>query len=96
MAENNLLARLDGLVGKYEEIELLITDPAVIADMRRFVKLNKEYKELGALMEARARYMQLIRQLDEAKDVSFDSTSHNISIIAVYSRWYIYCHYLCI
>ena len=69
MAENNLLARLDGLVGKYEEIELLITDPAVIADMRRFVKLNKEYKELGALMEARARYIQLIRQLDEAKEL---------------------------
>ena len=69
MAENNLLTRLDGLVGKYEEIELLITDPAVIADMRRFVKLNKEYKELGALMEARARYIQLNRQLDEAKEL---------------------------
>lgn len=63
------MARLDGLVGKYEEIELLITDPAVIADMRRFVKLNKEYKELGALMEARARYIQLTRQLDEAKEL---------------------------
>ena len=69
MAENSLMARLDGLVGKYEEIELLITDPAVIADMRRFVKLNKEYKELGALMEARNRYMQLTRQLDEAKEL---------------------------
>ncbi|MBQ2434726.1 MAG: peptide chain release factor 1 [Bacteroidaceae bacterium] len=69
MAENNLMARLDGLVGKYEEIELLITDPAVIADMRRFVKLNKEYKELGALMEARSRYMQLTRQLEEAKEL---------------------------
>ena len=63
------MARLDGLVGKYEEIELLITDPAVIADMRRFVKLNKEYKELGALMEARSRYMQLTRQLEEAKEL---------------------------
>ena len=69
MAENSLMARLDGLVGKYEEIELLITDPAVIADMRRFVKLNKEYKELGALMDARARYIQLTRQLDEAKEL---------------------------
>jgi len=63
------MARLDGLVGKYEEIELLITDPAVIADMRRFVKLNKEYKELGALMEAHSRYMQLTRQLEEAKEL---------------------------
>ena len=63
------MARLDGLVGKYEEIELLITDPAVIADMRRFVKLNKEYKELGALMEARSRYIQLTRQLEETKEL---------------------------
>ena len=69
MAENSLMSRLDGLVGKYEEIELLITDPSVIADMRRFVKLNKEYKELGALMEARARYIQLTRQLNEAKEL---------------------------
>ena len=69
MTESSLLARLDGLVGKYEEIELLITDPAVIADMRRFVKLNKEYKELGALMEARTRYIQLTRQLDDAKEL---------------------------
>ena len=29
MAENNLLTRLDGLVGKYEEIELLITEHPV-------------------------------------------------------------------
>ena len=66
---NQLLNRLEGLNARFEEVSTLITDPAVIADMRRFVKLNKEYKELGALMEARARYMQLIRQLDEAKEL---------------------------
>lgn len=82
MAENNLMARLDGLVGKYEEIELLITDPAVIADMRRFVKLNKEYKELGALMEARARYIQLTRQLEEAKELFATETDNEMREMA--------------
>jgi len=82
MAENNLMARLDGLVGKYEEIELLITDPAVIADMRRFVKLNKEYKELGALMEARSRYMQLTRQLEEAKELFATETDADMREMA--------------
>ncbi len=82
MAENNLMARLDGLVGKYEEIELLITDPAVIADMRRFVKLNKEYKELGALMEARGRYMQLTRQLEEAKELFATETDSEMREMA--------------
>ena len=82
MAENSLMARLDGLVGKYEEIELLITDPAVIADMRRFVKLNKEYKELGALMEARSRYMQLTRQLEEAKELFATETDADMREMA--------------
>ena len=82
MAENSLMARLDGLVGKYEEIELLITDPAVIADMRRFVKLNKEYKELGALMEARGRYMQLTRQLEEAKELFATETDADMREMA--------------
>ena len=82
MTDNKLLARLDGLVGKYEEIELLITDPAVIADMRRFVKLNKEYKELGALMEARARYMQLTRQLEEAKELFATETDADMREMA--------------
>ena len=82
MAENSLMARLDGLVGKYEEIELLITDPAVIADMRRFVKLNKEYKELGALMEARGRYMQLTHQLEEAKELFATETDADMREMA--------------
>lgn len=82
MAENNLMSRLDGLVGKYEEIELLITDPAVIADMRRFVKLNKEYKELGALMDARTRYMQLMRQFEEAKELFATETDADMREMA--------------
>ena len=45
MAENHLLSKLDGLVSRFEEVGTLITDPAVIADMKRFVKLNKEYRD---------------------------------------------------
>ena len=47
MADNNtLLEKLDGLVARFEEVSTLITDPAVIADQKRYVKLTKEYKEL--------------------------------------------------
>ncbi len=46
MAENSLLGKLDGLVSRFEEVGTLITDPAVIADMKRFVKLKKEYRDL--------------------------------------------------
>ena len=54
MAENSLLGKLDGLVSRFEEVGTLITDPAVIADMKRFVKLNKEYRDLEKIVEAKA------------------------------------------
>ena len=47
MAENNnILEKLDGLEARYEEVSTLITDPSVIADQQRYVKLTKEYKEI--------------------------------------------------
>ena len=53
MADNNtILEKLEGLVARFEEVSTLITDPAVIADQKRYVKLTKEYKELGDLMKA--------------------------------------------
>ena len=43
MAENNntLLEKLDGLVARFEEVSTLITDPNVIADQKRYVKLTR-------------------------------------------------------
>jgi len=75
MAENNtILEKLDGLVARFEEVSTLITDPAVIADQKRYVKLTKEYKELGDLMDARKEYMQVLNGIDEAKDIIANET----------------------
>ena len=70
MAENNtLLEKLDGLVARFEEVSTLITDPAVIADQKRYVKLTKEYKELSELMKARKEYIQCLNGLEEARQI---------------------------
>ena len=64
MAENNtLLEKLDGLVSRFEEVSTLITDPNVIADQKRYVKLTKEYKELNEIIKARKEYMQCLNGL---------------------------------
>ncbi|MDE5981178.1 MAG: peptide chain release factor 1, partial [Bacteroidaceae bacterium] len=54
--ENNILSKLEGLVSRFEEVSTLITDPNVISDQKRYVKLTKEYKDLSKLMEARKQY----------------------------------------
>ena len=70
MADNStILEKLDGLVARFEEISTLITDPAVIADQKRYVKLTKEYKELDDLMKARKEYMQLLGNIEEARNI---------------------------
>lgn len=66
---NNILDKLEGLVSRFEEVSTLITDPAVIADQKRYVKLTKEYKELDDLMKARNEYIQLQKNIDEAKEI---------------------------
>lgn len=63
------MARLDGIEARFEEISTLITDPAVIADMKRYVRLTKEYKDLGRLVEATRRYRTLSSNIEEAKAI---------------------------
>ena len=66
---NTLLEKLEGLVARYEEFGTLITDPAVISDQARYVRLTKEYKELEDLMSARKEYATLLDNLEEGKDL---------------------------
>ena len=69
MAENSLLEKLEGLQHKFEEISMLITDPAVIADMKRYIKLNKEYNELNKIMTAVKEYKTALTNISEAKEI---------------------------
>ena len=69
MENNRILQKLDGLEARFEEVSTLITDPNVIADQKRFVKLTKEYKDLGDIMDARKRYVACLNSISEAKDI---------------------------
>ncbi len=67
--ESNILDKLEGLVARYEEVSTLITDPNVISDQKRYVKLTKEYKDLGHIMEARKEYMGCLQNLTDAREM---------------------------
>lgn len=69
MSENTLLNRLEGIEARFAEVGTLITDPAVIADMRRYVKLTKEYKDLERLTATTIRYRNALSAIDEAKEI---------------------------
>ena len=69
MPDNSILSRLDGLKIKYEEIGQQMTDPEVIADVRKFIALNKEYKELEPIVHTSEKYRTALNNLAGAKEI---------------------------
>lgn len=69
MADTSLLDRLEGIDARFAEVATLITDSAVIADMKRYVRLNKEYHDLERMCAATRRYRKLLSDVAEAKSL---------------------------
>ena len=67
MAENTLLEKLNGIKEKYNTIGSQLASPEVMGDMKKYVQLNKEYKELQSVVEAGDRYSRMCSDLAEAK-----------------------------
>lgn len=82
MANNSLLQRLEGLDGRFEEVGSLITDPNVISDQKRYVKLTKEYHDLELIVNATRRYRQLLANIDEAREVLDSETDEDMRSLA--------------
>ena len=69
MANPVLLEKYEALRLKFEEIQQKITDPAAIADMKKYIQLNKEYKNLEGIIEAFKKYKTLLDHIESARQV---------------------------
>ena len=83
MAENNtLLEKVLGLQDKYKKLEVQLADPEVIADMKKFVQLNKDYKELEPIIAAGLEYKRLLDELAQAKDMFMNEKDDDLKDMA--------------
>ncbi len=64
-----ILSRLEGVKARFDEVGQLITDPNVISDMDRYVRLTREYKQLEPIIEAYQRYRNLLSNIDSAREM---------------------------
>ncbi|MFI3299123.1 MAG: peptide chain release factor 1 [Rikenellaceae bacterium] len=69
MADNTLLSKIEGIFERFETISQEVVSPDVMNDMKRYIALNKEYKELQSIVEVGRVYQNAISNLQEAKDV---------------------------
>ncbi|MFN5183175.1 MAG: peptide chain release factor 1 [Bacteroidota bacterium] len=64
-----MLEKLFHIKKRYEEVEQKLADPSVIADMKQFMKLNKEYRDLEVVVEAYESYKKVMDDIDGAKHI---------------------------
>lgn len=82
MEQNPLLNRLEGLDLRFKEVATFITDPDVIADQKRYVRLTKEYRELERLLAAADTYRNLLSGVEEAKELIASETDEELRVMA--------------
>ena len=64
-----MLKKLVPVMQRYDEINHLLTDPAVIGDNARYRDLMKEYKSLGPLAEKIGTYQKVLDTCEEARSL---------------------------
>ncbi|MDP4687166.1 MAG: peptide chain release factor 1 [Salibacteraceae bacterium] len=66
---STLVSKLEAIKERFEQVSLLLSDPDVIADMPRYVKLNREYSELGEIVKQYKEYSNQLSNLKSAKEL---------------------------
>ena len=64
-----MIDKLIAIKERFEEVSNLIVNPDIISDMSKYIKLNKEYKDLEPIVSTISQYMKALKDIDEAKDI---------------------------
>jgi len=69
-----MLEKLQIVKQRFDEVCDLIIQPDIITDQKRYVQLNKEYKDLNILMKKREEYISLTNNIEEAEEIIKDGS----------------------
>ncbi len=69
-----MLDKLNIVKQRFDEVSDLIIQPDIISDQKRYIKLNKEYKDLRLLVDKRDRYIELTNNMNEAEEIISDGS----------------------
>jgi peptide chain release factor 1 len=65
----NYLDKLKAIHDKWLEITEKLTDPDLMSDMKNYIRLNKEYKDLEPIVDAYKEYKSTLENLESAKSI---------------------------
>lgn len=69
-----MIDKLNIIKQRFDEVNDLIIQPDIIADQKKYVRLNKEYKDLKAIMDERELYIEYTENISEAEEIIADGS----------------------
>jgi peptide chain release factor 1 len=77
-----MLDKLEAIKQKFDDITVQMSDPTVMNDMKRFIKLSKDYKELTPIIEAYGKYKNILANIEHAKDILYNEKDEEFRSMA--------------
>lgn len=77
-----MLDKLRIVKQRFDEVSDLIIQPDIITDQKRYIKINKEYKDLSAVMKVAEEYESLLKNIEEAKEIIADGSDEEMTEMA--------------
>ena len=62
-----MLDKLKAINDRYLEVEKLISSPDAMSDMKLYVQLNREYKDLTPIIKAYYKYKNIVSNIESSK-----------------------------
>ena len=69
-----MLERIQIIQQRFDEVSDLIIQPDIISDQKRYVQINKEYKDLKKILDRGEVYKSLVSNIDEAQEIIADGS----------------------
>lgn len=71
---NDMLEKLEAIHNRYLEVEKELSSPEAMSDMKRFAQLNRDYKELGKIVEQYKIYSNIMSNIEANKEILANET----------------------
>ncbi len=64
-----IIDKLETIQRRWEEMSEQLNDPEVMSDMKRYVKLNKDYKDLEPVVQTFTQYKNVVANIENAREI---------------------------
>jgi len=77
-----MLALLEKIEEKHEELTKLLSDPTVLSDKNRYKRIAKEHNDLSGILDISTKYKKVLKSIQEDEKLSKESEDKDLAELA--------------